>query len=51
MIELGIWLSLGSEVGAGVAPRLPGPQVRPHLCELGMRMAPSSPIQPVFRSR
>lgn len=29
---------------------LPG-WVAPHLWELGIRMAPSSPIQPVFSSR
>lgn len=40
----------GSEYGTGLWLSL-GAGVEPHLWELGIRMAPSSPIQPVFSSR
>jgi hypothetical protein len=43
-LELGLWLRLSR---GGTA----GGWVRPHLWELGIRMAPSSPVQPVFGSR
>lgn len=40
LAEYGVGMELGSAVWVG-----------PHLWELGIRMAPSSPIQPVFQSR